>query len=252
MNEMKRFFVAAALAGCTAVVLAQAAPDDARAQADVTKALDGKRLRDVTGNTVGGVVTLTGTVSSFQDKLDANRKLEKFVKVGEISKVNDQITVSGPDVSDQVLGQKLGQKLAVNERQPERTAFEIVNPSVQNGIVTLMGFVTDPVDKSDVEGTVAAQPGVKGIVDKIEVASLSPNDWRVRHDVYRAIYGYNTFTRYGINPVKPIRILVLNGQVKLVGVVDSVTDKEQAGIRANGVGGVFKVTNDLQVAGARE
>ncbi len=252
MSGMKRLFAAVVLAGCVSTVLAQSAPDDSRAQADVTKALSGKRLRGVTGNVAGGVATLTGTVSSFQDKMEVDRKLEKFVKAGELAKVNDQIQVSGPTVSDQELGQKLGQKLAMNDRQPDRTAFEIVNPSVQDGVVTLMGFVTDPVDKSDVEGTVADQPGVKGLVDKIEVAPLSPNDWRVRRDVYQAIYGYSTFTRYGINPVKPIRILVLNGQVKLVGVVDSATDKEQAGIRANGVGGVFKVTNDLQVAGARE
>jgi hyperosmotically inducible periplasmic protein len=36
----------------------------------------------------------------------------------------------------------------------------------------------------------------------------------------------------------------------LSGVVDSQSDKEIAGIRANGVGGVFKVVNNLQVAGA--
>ena len=39
-----------------------------------------------------------------------------------------------------------------------------------------------------------------------------------------------------------------NGHVKLEGVVDNQADKNVAGIRANGVGGVFSVENNLQVA----
>ena len=39
-----------------------------------------------------------------------------------------------------------------------------------------------------------------------------------------------------------------NGNVTLEGVVINKMDKDIAGLRANGVPGVFKVTNDLQVA----
>jgi osmotically-inducible protein OsmY len=46
---------------------------------------------------------------------------------------------------------------------------------------------------------------------------------------------------------KPIRIIVKNGRVTLEGVVDSDADKNMAGLRANGVSGVFSVTNNLQV-----
>jgi osmotically-inducible protein OsmY len=48
--------------------------------------------------------------------------------------------------------------------------------------------------------------------------------------------------------VKPIRIIVKNGNVTLEGVVDSQTDKDTAGIRANSVSGIFSVTNNLMVA----
>jgi osmotically-inducible protein OsmY len=48
--------------------------------------------------------------------------------------------------------------------------------------------------------------------------------------------------------IKPIRIIVKNGQVTLEGVVDSEADKNMANIRANGVSGVFSVTNNLMVA----
>jgi hyperosmotically inducible protein len=46
--------------------------------------------------------------------------------------------------------------------------------------------------------------------------------------------------------VPPILIVVKNGNVTLEGVVDNQTDKIVAGIRANGVPGVFSVKNNLQ------
>lgn len=222
---------------------------DAQAQADATHQLDSKRLRGLSAKVQNGVVTVTGTVRSFQDKVDAGKKLAKLQKIGEISGVVNQIQVEGPEVSDQVLGQKLANKLSINNLVPERTAFEYVSVSVQNGVVTLTGFLSQPVDKDEVEGIVADMNGVKDMVDHLQVAPLSPNDDRIRRDVFRAIYGYPTFTKYAVNPAKSIRILVLNGNVTLVGVVDNQGDKELAGLRANGVGGAFKVTNNLQVQG---
>jgi hyperosmotically inducible protein len=47
--------------------------------------------------------------------------------------------------------------------------------------------------------------------------------------------------------LKPIRIIVKNGHVTLEGVVSSEADKNIANIRANGVSGVFSVTNNLRV-----
>jgi osmotically-inducible protein OsmY len=63
------------------------------------------------------------------------------------------------------------------------------------------------------------------------------------------IYGDPQLQRYAMDPAKPIRITVVNGNVVLSGVVDNKMDKDVAGIRANSVPGVFKVVNDLQVAG---
>ncbi len=45
---------------------------------------------------------------------------------------------------------------------------------------------------------------------------------------------------------------MVNGNVTLSGVVDSQADKDVANIRANGVPGVFKVVNNLQVAESSE
>ena len=47
--------------------------------------------------------------------------------------------------------------------------------------------------------------------------------------------------------VPPIRIIVKNGNVTLEGVVANKGDSDLAKIAANGVSGVFSVTNNLRV-----
>src|SRR5258708_155567 len=94
--------------------------------------------------------------------------------------------------------------------------------------------------------------GVKDVIDSVEVAPVSAMDDRIRLAEARSIYGFPQLNKYAIDPAKPIRITVVNGNVTLSGVVDNQADKDVANIRANGVPGVFKVINNLQVAGAWE
>jgi osmotically-inducible protein OsmY len=73
-------------------------------------------------------------------------------------------------------------------------------------------------------------------------------DDQTRVAVYRAVYGQAALNKYLIDPAKPIRITVVNGNVTLTGEVYDQMDKNIAGIQANTVPGVFKVTNNLAVA----
>ena len=114
--------------------------------------------------------------------------------------------------------------------------------------VTLMGQVTRPTLKSDAENVVKRIEGVERVDNQIEVLPPSPMDDRLRIELYRAIYGYEPLQRYALAVNKPIRIIVKNGHVTLEGVADSEADKNMAGLRANGVPGIFSVTNNLQVA----
>ena len=72
-------------------------------------------------------------------------------------------------------------------------------------------------------------------------------DESLRRQLYRAIYGYPALQKYAQGVQQPIRIIVRNGKVTLEGVVDNEGDKNIANIQANGVPGVFSVTNNLQV-----
>jgi hyperosmotically inducible protein len=127
--------------------------------------------------------------------------------------------------------------------------FDAITLQVQNGVVTLGGHTHDYPNRDSALGLVSTTPGVRDVVDEISVDPLSPMDDGIRIAVARAIYGYTSLNRYAIDPEKPIRISVQNGNVELYGVVDSQADKDTAGIRANGVAGVFSVKNYLQVAG---
>jgi len=116
-----------------------------------------------------------------------------------------------------------------------------------DGTVTLLGQVARPTLKSDAENVVKRIEGVTKVVNNIEVLPLSPNDDRIRRAVYRAIYTSSVLSPYQLRAVPPIHIIVKNGQVSLEGVVATEMDKNVAGIKANGVSGVFGVTNNLVV-----
>jgi hyperosmotically inducible periplasmic protein len=104
------------------------------------------------------------------------------------------------------------------------------------------------MDKQTAVIETGSTPGVKDVIDNIQVDPLSRMDDRVRVATAHAVYGFPSLNKYAMDLAKPIRISVQNGNVTLYGVVDSKTDKDVAGLRANSVPGVFKVTNDLQVA----
>jgi hyperosmotically inducible periplasmic protein len=113
--------------------------------------------------------------------------------------------------------------------------------------VTLLGQVTTPSLKSDAEKAVKGIEGVERVENQIEVLPLSPNDDRLRRELFRAIYGFDGLQKYALPVIKPIRIIVKNGQVFLEGVVANQSDKIIAGMQAKGVPGAFGVTNNLQV-----
>jgi hyperosmotically inducible protein len=113
--------------------------------------------------------------------------------------------------------------------------------------VVLTGQVTRPTLKSDAENVVRKIEGVGKLENRIEVLPLSPNDDRIRIATYVAIYSRPGLDRYAWRAVPPIHIIVKNGNVTLMGVVATEADKNLAGMMANGVSGVFKVTNDLRV-----
>jgi osmotically-inducible protein OsmY len=132
---------------------------------------------------------------------------------------------------------------------PYFSVFDWLEAEVSpNGMVTLMGQVTQPTVKSDAEARIKRLESATSVVNKIEVLPLSNNDDRIRTAVYRAIYMNDTpLFKYAMRSVGPIHIIVKNGHVTLKGVVANAGDKQLAYMAANGVSGVFSVENQLKV-----
>lgn len=220
---------------------------DAQIQADAAKALSSSRFSGVKTEVHNGVVVLSGDVELYSAKEDADKKIHH---IHGVQAVQNQIEVGGKGgatVEDATLAKKLAQKLAYDRVGYGTTAFNSINIDVKNGVVTLSGTVYGPVDKDAALGDVENYPGVRDVIDNIEVAPVSIMDDELRVKVFRAVYGASNLNRYAMDPAKPIRIIVINGNVMLEGAVNNAMDKQIAGMRANQVPGVFKVTNNLQI-----
>jgi hyperosmotically inducible protein len=130
---------------------------------------------------------------------------------------------------------------------PYYNVFDWLGYKVNGATVTLVGQVTNPGVKSDAEAAVKSVKGVESVENQIEVLPPSPDDDRIRRTEYRAIYGYDSLSRYAWGPYPAIHIIVKNGHVTLMGAVDSQMDKQLAVSQAKSVPDVFSVTDKLTV-----
>jgi osmotically-inducible protein OsmY len=246
--------VAIAVAILTIPRLSQAAPNESDASLlaqEVNSAtnaasarLDKKQYRGVKVNVENGIATLTGTVDLYEYQADAEKRVRKAEGV---TAVRNLVEVAGPNIPDRELQEKLLEKLTY-DRVGYGNTFNAISLNVEGGIATLGGHARTYVDKNSALALVSTQPGVKDVIDQIDVDPVSIMDDQTRMAVARAVYGYPSLNKYSIDPAKPIRISVQNGHVELYGIVDSGADKDVAFLRANGVAGVFSVKNYLQVA----
>jgi hyperosmotically inducible protein len=235
----------ALLAGSLSAQDLSASRHDSDIQVKVSHELAKKsQFEDVRASVDEGIVTLSGTVGVYQQKLDAAKKVRK---THDVQGVRNLIEVSGKAVSDDELAARLDKSLAY-DRIGYDNEFNYITASVKDGVVTLTGETRTPVDHDSALALVDSTPGVKEVVDQAKVAPVSNFDDRIRLSAWRAIYRDPVLSRYAIDPVAPIRIVVVNGKLTLYGTVMNAMDKQIAGIRASSVFGAFSVTNDLQIA----
>lgn len=132
---------------------------------------------------------------------------------------------------------------------PDFGTFDNIVFKLNGYDVILYGQVVQPTLKDDAANVIKKIEGVERVENHIEVLPVSGNDDRIRRDLFIAIYRYGPLQHYGVGSNRPIRIIVNRGHVTLEGAVDHQSDKNMAGIRANGVPGVFSVKNNLVVPG---
>jgi len=162
--------------------------------------------------------------------------------------------LTGPPLVAQRPASARGQERLIREVRrelvmlPYYSVFDNLEYRVEGEVVTLLGQVTRPTLKSDAARAVMQIEGISNVVNQIEVLPLSPADDRIRRAVYRALFSEDSsLFRYAMGAVPPIHIIVKNGNVTLVGVVDNEADKTTASSRAIRVSGLFSLTNSLTV-----
>jgi hyperosmotically inducible periplasmic protein len=201
------------------------------------------KFKEVTTAVEDGIVTLSGNVELYIDKVDAEKKIRKIKKVDG---VRNHIDVAS-SVHDEILLDQLSNKLRY-DRIGYGIVFNNLTLRVENGVATVGGKVRDYPDRDSAIAIVETTPGVKDVTDEIDVAPTSINDDRLRVALARAVYGHSTLQKYAVNPEAPIRIVVENGNVELHGVVANSLDRQVAYMQASTVPGVFSVTNNLMIA----
>lgn len=217
---------------------------DQQIQNDVSKLLNSKdKWKSVTASTEDAIVTLNGSLNILIDKIDLGKKVDK---IKNVNGVRNHIQISST-ASDAELKEKLADKLRY-DRVGYGIVFNNLTLDVQNGVATIGGQVRDYPSRDSAIAIATTMPGVKDVVDNIEVLPTSPMDDDLRIRVARAIYGNSALNRYAMDPQKPIRIVVDNGHVSLYGVVDSPMDKQIAVTQAKSVPNVFSVDDHLMVA----
>src|SRR5215475_3022664 len=72
---------------------------------------------------------------------------------------------------------------------PRYTLWDDISFRVENGNVELLGSVSQPYKKQDVQRLVQSIQGVASVTNEIKVLPLSPFDDRLRLQVARAVYG---------------------------------------------------------------
>jgi len=218
---------------------------DATVQTSVAhKLADNQKFHNVKSSVEDGIVTLSGTVDLYQDKLDAAKAAKKQKNV---QGVRNLIAVAGPSVSDEQLHEQLAKKLYYDRVGWYDSAFNYYTLSVKDGVATIGGETYNDVGRDSALAIAYRMPGVKDVVNDIKVSQVSMFDDNLRLRTARVLYGDSVLSRYAIDPARPIRIIIDGGHVSLYGSVDSAMDKQIAGMRVGQVPGVFSVQNNLVV-----
>jgi len=146
--------------------------------------------------------------------------------------------------------------------------FDLITFEVNRGTVTLNGYAYTADLVTEAERAVREVRGVEQVVNRIDLLPTSPDDDRIRWDLYRSIYQDDFLVRYtpsgpagaayglglmarfpGMQPLgtHAIHIVVRNRRVMLHGAVTSAADRDIAVQRARAVGGVLDVQSHLEV-----
>lgn len=188
-----------------------------------------------------GIVTLSGTVANYSQKLAAERAAKKVTGVRGIAE-DIQIGVSPVfRKNDTEIAESVLNALKWHSAVPE----EKVNVKVEDGIVTLEGEVEWEYQRSSAKDSVDHLLGVRNVVNNISVKpKVSVAD--IKNKISAA------FHRTATIDADRISVEVVGNKVILEGKVRSYAEKEDAMDAAWAAPGITTVENNLELVSEEE
>lgn len=208
-------------------------------QRDVIAELQAEPSLDAAGIGVavnGGVVTLSGHVSSLPQKRAAEGAAKRVMGVRGVA---DDLTVK-LEVSavrdDTDIAEMLVRSLRWNAVVPA----DAVKVTVDSGWVTLEGQVEWKYQRTEAEKTVSHLSGVRGVTNFIQIKPLVSAS-----EIEQTVH--NTFRRHAELDADQVFVEALGSKVTLRGRVRSWAEYEDADSAAWSAPGVTEVENRLEV-----
>ena len=206
----------------------------------VERRLAQQRVKGIRVVADGGSVTLTGSVASVGAKQDL---IADVLKVEGVMEVISEITIRRTE-NDRLLAERIVDQI---RRLSYFTVFDEVEIGVDNGVVTLTGYVTTPVKSEELAKRASHVDGAQDFVNHLEVLPVSLADDQLRIVIANTLYRDPVFSNYASQPVPPIHIIVRNSSVLLTGVVASEIERRQAESIVRGISGIVGVQNNLRI-----
>jgi osmotically-inducible protein OsmY len=223
------------------MAIAVAAPSDEAIQRDVLTELkwDAKLAPNDIGVTVkDGVVTLTGTVSTFSRRAAAERAALRVRGVRGVANEIELELSPGDEVSDTDIAESAARALALDSLVPD----DAVKVSVSQGRVVLHGQVDWQYQRREAERVVRTLRGVRGVSNQI---TLRPRTAPAADELKQRIE--DALVRSAELDSKQITVISTGNRVVLEGTVRSWTEREEAERVAWLAPGVTEVENRIRL-----
>lgn len=185
-----------------------------------------------------GVVTLTGHVPNYAQKMAAERATARVNGVKAIAEEIEVRFASDPKASDPEIAERILQLFRWDVMVPDSK----IQVRVEHGWVTLNGDVEWNYQKRAAQTDAGRITGVKGVSNWIEVKQSEPAPFEVRDRVKAAI------KRQSALDASAIDVSVNGHTVKLSGVVHGWNERKVAERAAWAVPGVTKVEDEIVFA----
>lgn len=212
---------------------------DSEIEQDVEKELQVDTSIDLTDVAVAverGVVTLSGFVRTFSEKLDADRAAKRVLGVVGVANDLDVRLRDLDDRPDPLIARVA--LAAIRDRLPG--AADRIRAVAKNGWVTLEGEVGWDFERQAAVDVVAALESVKGVSDMIQLEPrVAPEE--IKRRIAAALGD-------GAADADDITVEVDGDTVILEGSVDTPADRDAAERAARSAPGVMAVDNQLAVA----